>query len=98
MTNTLSPIDDAKGTSKKYTVNASYSKIVAILGEPNIDYEFDIVACWGFEDSKGRKAWLWAMDPVISLVVNDSWSADGDVDLLGELFGTKNVSGKYATS
>jgi len=57
----LTPIREIGG-SRKMTLNASYDKIVAVLGEPNVtdmDDADKVKASWAFEDEIGRKAFVW---------------------------------------
>ena len=83
----LTPIREIGG-GRKMTLNASYDKIVAVLGEPNVtdmDDADKVKASWAFEDEIGRKAFVWCYkydDPRLC----NHWSVDGNVHLMRDLF------------
>jgi len=85
------PIDEAGG-SRTLTVATTYDKICSVVGfEPNVEDDPDKVeASWGFQDSDGRKGFLWCYK--IGKGACRSWSADGSRKLLEDLFGYDRVS------
>lgn len=83
---------DEPGGSRTIAIKTSYNQICEILGfEPNVEDDPDKVkASWGFKSSDGRLGFIWCYQ--ISKDRCRDWSADGDVSLLEELFGTDRVS------
>lgn len=81
------------GSSRNFTVLATYDEITAVLGPPNatdMDDQIKVKASWGFEDDSGRKGFVWCYK--VSEPENCSiWSGDGDQGLLREIFGEENV-------
>jgi len=97
----LTPIREIGG-GRKMTLNASYDKIVAVLGEPNVtdmDDADKVKASWAFEDEIGRKAFVWCYKYNIASIrgrrlvlfrddprLCSHWSVDGNVHLMRDLF------------
>lgn len=86
----MQPINQAGG-ARRGTVYITYQKICQVLGftENVQDDPYKVEASFGFEDQNGRKAFLWCYkEPKKSCT---SWSADGDFNLLRELFPGKVI-------
>lgn len=88
----MNPIRET-GSSRKFTVLATYKEIANALGSPNVtdmDDPVKVKASWGFEDDSGRKGFIWCYK--VSDPENCSiWSGDGDQELLREIFGEEKV-------
>lgn len=78
------------GSSRKFTVYATYKEICDLVGPPNVtdmDDPVKVKASWGFMDeSTERMGFIWCYK-VSNPKKCDMWSADGDESLLRELFG-----------
>jgi len=85
----ITPIRETGG-SRNGTVNLNYNDIVAIVGEPNVtdmDDEYKVKASWGFQDKSGRKGFIWSYHWYRPIAECNSFSADGNPELMKELFG-----------
>jgi hypothetical protein len=81
------------GSSRKFTVMATYEEITSALGPPNatdMDDQVKVKASWGFADDSGRKGFVWCYR-VSNPESCSIWSGDGDQELLREVFGEENV-------
>ena len=78
------------GSSRKFTVYATYKEICDLVGPPNVtdmDDPVKVKASWGFMDeSTERMGFIWCYK-VSNPKKCDMWSADGYESLLRELFG-----------
>lgn len=82
------------GFSRTGTLHATYDEIVKAVGEPNvtdIDDPDKVKASWGFgrQNNPGSKGFIWCYNYYGNVKYCKSWSADGDPELLTELFGSK---------
>lgn len=80
------------GGGKTGELTTNYQDIVNNIFEPNVtelDDPDKVKASWGFKDEKGREAFLWCYKYYGNPQNCLQWSADGDKDLLIELFGDK---------
>jgi hypothetical protein len=81
-----------KGSSRKFTIFATYQEICDAVGPPNVtdmDDPVKVKASWGFMDEgTARTGFVWCYK-VSNPRTCDMWSADGDASLLKELFGEK---------
>jgi hypothetical protein len=91
----LKPIRET-GSSRKYTISATYEQICDRLGPPNVtdlDDPWKVKASWGFVDeSTQRKGFVWCY-MVRQPKHCTEWSASGDASLLAEIFG--DMAGAY---
>jgi hypothetical protein len=88
---TVSPIRETGGGRSGF-LNTDYATIVQKVGKPNVtdmDDADKIKASWGFADNKGRKGFIWCYKHYGPLERCYSWSVDGDMELLKDLFGVK---------
>lgn len=86
----LTPIRETGGSRTGTLHDISYKKIVEKVGEPNvsdIDDPDKVKASWGFQDETGRKGFIWSYKYYGPIEECDYWSADGDADLMSEIFG-----------
>lgn len=82
------------GDSKTGTLQLNYKDIVKILDYPNATHLDDpdkVPASWGFKDDKGRKGFVWAYKYYGDIKDCNSFSVDGNADLLIELFNNNVV-------
>lgn len=86
------------GSSRKFTVYATYDEICELIGPPNVtdmDDPDKVKASWGFMDeATERMGFIWCYktsDPKNC----EMWSADGDASLLHELFGADLGLGRF---
>ena len=87
----ITPIRET-GDSRTGTLSTSYQEIVDVVGEPNVtdmDDVSKVKASWGFQDENGRKGFIWCYHYYGNVKNCESWSADGNADLMTELFGDK---------
>ena len=80
------------GGSRTGTLEASYQEIVDVVGKPNVtdmDDPDKVKASWGFQDDTGRKGFIWCYHYYGDVKKCNSWSTDGDTNLMTELFGNK---------
>ena len=80
------------GSSRTGGLSATYKEIVEKIFEPNVtelDDPDKVRASWGFEDEKGRKAFIWCYKHYGKKKDCTHWSVDGDMSLLIDLFGDK---------
>lgn len=86
----LKPIEEV-GDGRLTSVKGTYSEIQSLIGfAPNATHLDDpdkVLASWGFADDSGRKGFIWCYK--VSPDSCSSWSADGDLDLLKEVFGDR---------
>lgn len=86
----LKPIEEV-GDGRTATVTASYAEIQELIGfAPNATHLDDpdkVLAAWGFMDEDGRKGFVWCYK--VSPEMCTRWSADGDLTLLDEVFGSR---------
>lgn len=78
------------GGSKTGTLKMNYKDVVKKVFEPNVtelDDPDKVAAGWGFSDEKGRKAFIWSYKYYGNIYGCNSFSVDGDRELLKELFG-----------
>ena len=80
------------GRRKSAVIKIDYKTIIGILGEPNttkLDDPYSVKAAWGFRcPETKRKLFVWCFKyPTAESC--DNWSADGDLSLLKDVFGTR---------
>jgi hypothetical protein len=93
----MKPIRE-RGSSRKFTIFATYQEICGLVGPPNVtdlDDPDKVKASWGFmDDATERKGFIWCYR-VSNPWTCEMWSADGDVSLLHELFGDDLGLGRF---
>lgn len=81
------------GKSRTGTLHATWQEILKKCGPPNVTHLDDpnkVKASWAFQDSSGRKAFIWCYKE--SRPKNCiTWSTDGSKELLIELFGAESI-------
>ncbi|MCD8435884.1 hypothetical protein LNJ03_11325 [Tenacibaculum dicentrarchi] len=80
------------GKGKQGTLSATYSQVVSAIFEPNVthlDDPFKVQASWGFQDEKGRKAFIWAYKHNGDIEECINFSVSGNKKLLKDIFAEK---------
>ena len=76
------------GGSRQFSINTTYEDIVKKLGKPNVtdlDDSDKVKALWAFQNADGKKIFIWCYKyPTPESCT--SWSADGDRELLEQIF------------
>lgn len=91
----IKPVRDV-GSSRKANLSASYTEIVAVLGEPNVtdlDDPGKVEASWGFTAEGHKPTFVWCYRTSKELCTR--WSVDGDTGLLSELFPGRVSKGMF---
>lgn len=78
------------GSSRTGILRTTYAEILEKVFSPNatkLDDPGKVKASWGFVDEKGREGFIWCYKHYGKPETCTSWSVDGDITLLKEIFG-----------
>jgi len=89
----LSDIQEVS-SGKDGNLKVNYNQVVEKVFEPNVtelDDPDKVGASWGFQDDKGRKAFVWSYKFYGEIEDCNTFSVSGDRSLLKDLFADKVV-------